>query len=183
MRYPEKEIKTKDGRRAVLRSAEEKDAQSLIAYLKDTSAESRFLLRDPEEIQLTVEQEKAFIQSRNESLRELMIAAEVEGRIVGLCALSSLGGGRRYDHRCNVSVALYQEYCGLGLGRQMMEELLEQAKRCGYEQAELEVVADNMAAVHLYQKLGFQECGRFPRNIKYQDGTYADALFMIKPLV
>ncbi|MBQ9134425.1 MAG: GNAT family N-acetyltransferase [Clostridia bacterium] len=60
--------------------------------------------------------------------------------------------------------------------------LLEQAKAIGYEQAELEVVADNTRAIALYESLGFSVCGRLPNNMKYSDGTYADALFMVKPL-
>ncbi len=51
-----------------------------------------------------------------------------------------------------------------------------------YEQAELEVIVDNEKAVQLYQKLGFRTYGTFPDNMKYSDGTYADAVWMMKKL-
>ena len=34
-------------------------------------------------------------------------------------------------------------------------------KKLGYEQAELEVIADNEGAIALYKKLGFEKYGRF----------------------
>lgn len=60
--------------------------------------------------------------------------------------------------------------------------VLHVAKKAGYEQAELEVISDNKPAVALYEKLGFKIYGTFPDNIKYADGTYADAYWMMKKL-
>ena len=50
------------------------------------------------------------------------------------------------------------------------------------EQAELEVIADNKNAIALYEALGFVKYGQFPNNMKYADGTYADAIWMMKKL-
>lgn len=50
------------------------------------------------------------------------------------------------------------------------------------QQAELEVAAANAPAIGLYRKLGFEVTGTLPRAMKYADGTYADFLFMAKPL-
>ena len=63
-----------------------------------------------------------------------------------------------------------------------MQTVLDAAKELGYEQAELEVVSDNTGAVELYRKLGFETYGVFPDNMKYSDGTYARAEWMIKKL-
>ena len=51
------------------------------------------------------------------------------------------------------------------------------------EQAELEVVSANAAAIRLYQKLGFEITGTLPWAFKYKDGSYADFLLMVKKLV
>ena len=160
MFFAEKEFKLKDGRTCVLRSARPKeDAAALIEYLKVTG----------------------FLQSNLDNPRSVMLRAFVDGEHAGNCGLSS-SGKMRLAHRCDVAIALYQKYCGLGIGRKMLETVLEVAKSLGFEQAELEVVADNTRAYHLYESLGFVPYGRRPHGMKYKDGTYADEIAMVKML-
>lgn len=175
-------IKDKKGRDVLLRSAEEKDAEALIDYMKITAAETPFLLREPDEISLTTEQEQAFIKAKKDSENELLLIAETGGRHIGNASLMSAGGFKRYRHRCEIAIALYQEYCGLGIGKAMLEMVFDIAKKAGYEQAELEVIANNKPAIALYEKLGFQKYGTFPDNMKYVDGSYVDAYWMMKKL-
>ena len=170
-----------NGQELLLRNATEEDAQILVDYLKVTSSETPFLVREPEEITMTLEQEKAFIQNQNESEENLMLVAFLDGEHVGNC--SFIGNGMsRYKHRANMAIALYQKYTGLGIGRIMITELLAIAKEKGIEQMELEVVASNEKAIGLYKKLGFQIFGTFPDNMKYKDGTYTDTYWMMKKL-
>lgn len=176
------EIKDKLGREVVLRNAEVSDAQALIDYLKITTGETPFLIREPEEVTITLEQETRFIESKIEAERELMLVATIDGKHIGNCSLMSLAPYKRYAHRCDVAIALYQEYCGCGIGKAMMQTVLDVAKNLGYEQAELEVIADNKNAIAMYESLGFKKYGTFPNNMKYADGTYADAYWMMKRL-
>lgn len=81
-----------------------------------------------------------------------------------------------------MAIALYQEFCGYGIGKIMMETVLKEAKEIGFEQAELEVISDNQNAITLYEKLGFQKYGTFPDNLKYADGHYTSADWMMKKL-
>ena len=175
-------VKDKLGRDVVLRNAELSDAENLIKYLKVTSDETPFLMKDGDEITMTMEMEEAFLRSKIEDERELVLVATVDGRHIGNCGLMSFGDYRRYQHRCTVAIALYQEFCGFGIGKLMLETVLDKAKSVGYEQAELEVIAGNDGAKTLYEKLGFEEYGRFPDSTKYSDGTYADSYWMMKKL-
>ncbi len=52
----------------------------LIDYLKQTCGETRFLVKEPEEITLTIEQEKNFIRNQNESEGNLMLLAFLNGK-------------------------------------------------------------------------------------------------------
>lgn len=176
-------VADKKGRAVVLRNAELTDADALIQFLKETTGETPFLLREAEEVDaITPAQEEQFVQSRIVAERELMLAAVVEGALAGICSLCSVGPFQRYRHRCAVSIALYQKFCGAGIGEIMLRTILNEAKQLGYEQAELDVIADNAAAIALYEKLGFEKCGYFPSNVKYRDGRYADAYWMMKRL-
>jgi RimJ/RimL family protein N-acetyltransferase len=94
----------------------------------------------------------------------------------------SIRSYKRYAHRCEVAIALYQEYCGRGIGKIMMNTILETAKNLGYEQAELEVIAGNEKAILLYKKCGFEKSGVFPNSMKYANGQYTDSYWMVKKL-
>ena len=53
----------------------------------------------------------------------------------------------------------------------------------GFEQAELIVIGGNDKAYHLYESLGFVETGRVPHANKFDDGSYADDIYMVKSLI
>ena len=182
MIYPEKQILTKDGRQVILRSARVEDAETLIAYMKAMTRESRNLVNEPEEISLTMEQEERFITAHENNPRAVLLAGFLDGEHVGNASIHMISSKQRFLHRCGLGIALYQKFWGLGIGRQMMEILIEKAKEAGYEQVELEVVADNTAAISLYESLGFVTCGTIPHGMKYKDGTYADMHTMIRNL-
>ena len=182
MKFDAIQFTDKLGREVFLRNAEESDATALIDYLKITTAETPYLIREPEEVTITLEQEKSFIQRAKDAERELLLIAVVDGIHIGNCSLMNIGPYKRYGHRCGVAIALYQEYCGCGIGKVMMQTVLDVAKSVGYEQAELEVVSDNQKAIALYRNLGFEKYGTFPNNMKYSDGTYINADWMMKKL-
>lgn len=182
MKFEPIEIKDKLGRIIVLRTAIPDDADDLIKYLEITSAETQYLIREPDEITITHEQEILFINNCLDSNKSLMLIATLNGKHIGNCSLNPIGKYKRYSHRCEVAIALYQEFCGYGIGRSMLENVLEVAKGLGFEQAELEVVSDNRSAIALYEKIGFKKYGSFPDNMKYTNGQYASADWMMKKL-
>ncbi len=179
MVYKEKEFKLGE-KRIILRSAKTDEAQLLVDYLKTVCGETRFLLCDPDEVKYTAEGEVEFINDKNSSEDSMLMLAFVDGEYAGNCSFQPAGSRRRARHRADIGIALYQKYTGFGLGRLMLEELLGKIKEMGYEQAELTVVGGNDRAYHLYESLGFKECGRIPNANKYQDGTYADDIHMVK---
>ena len=120
MIYEPREITCRDGRSCILRSAAVTDANDLIRYLKVTAGETPFLIREPDEISLTPEQEEHFIEGIVKEPRELMLIGTVAGEHVGNCSLMSLGNYERYAHRCSVAIALYQKFCGLRIGRELL---------------------------------------------------------------
>lgn len=182
MIYAETEIQLKNGCTAVVRNARPENAKQMIEYLRTVSGESPFLLREPDEVNFTVEKERAILQNKAESPNEIMLTAYVNGELAGNCSLASQGDKRRMKHRCCVSIALYEKYCNLGLGRLLLNTLLGLAKQCGYTQAELGVIEGNERAKHVYESLGFKEYGFLPNSLRYSDGTTRGEYFMVKEL-
>ncbi|HSN70657.1 MAG TPA: ribosomal protein S18-alanine N-acetyltransferase [Steroidobacteraceae bacterium] len=95
---------------------------------------------------------------------------EIDDQIVGYGILS-YGAGEA--HVLNVCVR--EDLRGTGLGRRLMEVLLDCARAAGMEHAFLEVRPSNPAAVHLYESMGFARVGL--RRAYYQAaGGREDAL-------
>ena len=178
----EKSIKLKNGATCILRNPKMEDATKMIDFLKVTATETNFLVKYPEEVNITIEQEEGILQWFNESERDLMIIAEVDGEVMGNCSFGAVGKKMKIRHRCAMGIALYEKAWGLGIGTALLELLIESAKEYGYEQMELEVVARNERAIALYENLGFEKYGVVPNAMKYKDGTYDDRIVMAKML-
>lgn len=168
-----------DGKKIVLRSAKIEEAQMLNDYLKIVTNETRFLMCESDEIKNTIEEEEQFIKEHNEAKDALLMLAFVDGEYAGNCSFESEEGSRRTSHRAGIGIALFQKYTGFGLGRLMLKRLLEEIKDRGFEQAELTVAGGNKRAYHLYESLGFKECGRIPNANRYDDGTYDEDILMV----
>ena len=123
----EKTLALRDGRTALLRCPELSDAAALIEYLRTVCGETPFLMRDADEVCYTLEQEEAILARLRDDPRSLMLLVLVDGEHAGNVALQPVAPFRRYAHRCTLGIALLQKFCGLGLGRQMMEEILKAA--------------------------------------------------------
>lgn len=81
------------------------------------------------------------------------------------------------DGRTCVLCPTYPKYA-----EEMIEYLIELAKKMGFEQMDLEVVDGNDNAKHLYEKCGFIETGKRMRALKDDDGTYRDEIIMYRVL-
>jgi len=183
MRFEEREITLKDGRKCILRPTAPDIAEEMITYLRLTSAETPWLLRNPDEVSYTLEAEKEILSRILEDPKSVMMAAIVDGKVAGNCAVNSLGDKRKTMHRCSMAIALYQAYWGLGIGTAMIGYLTELAGQIGYEQMDLEVIDGNEQAQALYRKCGFVESGRRHHAVKFDDGSYHDEILMYKSLV
>ena len=64
---------------------------------------------------------------------------------------------------------------GLHIGEQMVKDCLKQAKEHGYGILQFNaVVATNVHARHLYERLGFTRLGTIPGGFRMKDGHYED---------
>ena len=158
-----KKIILKDGRECILRNAFAKDGQVALENFILAHGQTDWLLTYPDENTMTAEQEGQFLQAKADSSNEIEIIAELEGKVIGLAGISSLGRKEKIKHRAEMGISIDKAYWGLGLGRAMTRACIECAEKAGYLQLELDVVADNERAVTLYKSEGFIEYGRNPR--------------------
>ena len=158
-----KTITLKDGKECLLRNGTEKDGASALENYILTHSQTDYLLSYPDESERSAEGEARFLQAKTESRDEIEILAEVGGRVVGTAGIGKVGEKEKVRRRAEFGVGVEREYWGLGVGRALTKACVECARKAGYAQLELDVVADNERAIALYRSEGFVEYGRNPR--------------------
>jgi len=155
----------------VIRAAQPSDLQDL-AHLSNLPSVRHGTLRLP------FQSDKAVADRLAKVIVGASIVAVVDARIVGHAELARHAGRR--SHAGSVAVSVHDAWQGRGIGRLLMSALLDTADSwLGLRRLELEVFADNAAAVALYRKLGFVEEGRL-RAYAIRDGVLADVFTMAR---
>ena len=171
-------ITLKDGRQCVLRNGTEQDGAELLYIFNLTHEQTDFLLTYPDENTLTEEGEAQFLKRLNESEGGIEILAEVDGVTVGSAGIDAVDTKEKVRHRAEFGISVDRAYWDLGIGRALTRACIECAKRAGYAQLELDVVAENATAIALYESEGFVEYGRNPRGFRSRISGWQELVYM-----
>lgn len=105
--------------------------------------------------------------------------AEVGGKVVGQIGLHQ-DPGARMRHSAGIGMIVHDDYQGRGIGRRLMNAILELADHyLMMERVHLEVWPDNERAVRLYENSGFVAEG-ISRCDAIRAGQYVDMLHMVR---
>lgn len=108
------------------------------------------------------------------------LVAEYEGRIVGSAGLHLVGASLRRSHVRILGIGIAPQWQGRGLGRRMMQRLIDWADNwTPVLRIELVVHADNDRAQALYKSMGFVEEGRH-RAYAIKNGRLVDSICMAR---
>ncbi len=160
-----------------IRRCEPGDAAAFLAYLRKMGGETEFVTFGPEGIDLTEEEEAAYIAKTNASDNAIFLLAVADGEIVG--GLTFSGGTRaRLRHVGEFGVSVLREWWGRGVARALLETMLKWARRSGVvRKINLRVRTDNERAIRMYERLGFVHEGRVTRDVLI-DGQFHDIFLM-----
>ena len=177
MRYAETVV-LKDGVELLVRNAGASDARALRETMRRTHSETDYLLSYPDEQGIDEEREARLLEETERCSNQVELVAVVDGKIVGSAGVAAVGSRRKVLHRARFGISVLKELWGMGIGRMLMESCIDCARRAGYTQLELEVVADNQRAVSLYRRAGFEEYGRNPRGYRSASSGYQELVHM-----
>jgi L-amino acid N-acyltransferase YncA len=90
---------------------------------------------------------------------ELRLVAERDAGVVGFAALSSPSPRLCYRGVGEVSVYVAEEARGAGVGRALLERLVERSEAAGYWTLTAGVFPENEASLRLHEACGFREVG------------------------
>jgi RimJ/RimL family protein N-acetyltransferase len=109
----------------------------------------------------------------------IQIVAEVNGCIIANTDLTIKKGSR--SHVGDIGIIIREGYRDIGIGTEMLNQLIIQAHERNLKLLTMGVFSTNTRAKHVYEKLGFRECGRIPGEI-FKNGQYIDHITMVKTL-
>lgn len=151
-----------------VRAYEEKDLPEMIRIWNEVVEDG---VAFPQEELLNAETGKEFFAGQTYSA----VAEDTEtGKVHGLYILHPNNVGR-CGHICNASYAVSRDSRGLHIGEKLVSDCLMQGKAHGYGVLQFNaVVASNVHARHLYERLGFVQLGVIPKGFRMKDGSYED---------
>jgi GNAT superfamily N-acetyltransferase len=88
----------------------------------------------------------------------------------------------RAAHIANAGYFVLAPYRGTGVGTQLVEHSLREARRLGFDAMQFNLVFESNPARDMYRRLGFEEVGRIPRAVEGEDALiYWRSLEDIEP--
>lgn len=176
-----REVVLKNSELLVLRQAKESDAKVILDYLNQVGGESDNLLFGKDDFPFTVEQELEYIKGLNNDENTLIILGLVNDSIVSIAQIGC-SHKKRISHNSEIAISVKKQYWRNGIGRAVMEELINFANdHSNIKNIGLGVKASNDSAIKLYEKLGFVKVG-YHRDYLKINGVYDDLILMDKYL-
>lgn len=155
----------------LIRTADLKDARSIIEAQREIAKEPGYFCSKPSELS-----EQA-VEQAIQSPTSVFLVAEYAGTIVGHAFLE-LFTVQALCHVAELNIAVHLGWQRKGIGTQLLESIIEWARQSHViEKIQLNVRASNTLAIGLYKKMGFKQEGRLKNYVKIKD-HYIDDIIM-----
>ena len=164
----------------LIRTIRPDDAEQFLNLCKKLDQETRFMLLEPDERTITVQEQRDHIERLLLQENSTTFVVEHNGQLVGY--LSASGGQfRRNRHSAHIVIGILQYFTGQGIGGQLFAALEEWAPQKSITRLELTVMTHNQAGLTLYKKRGFTIEGTKKHSLLI-NGQYIDEYYMTKLL-
>ncbi len=171
------EITLKNGQTVEIRKASKEDAQEMIFFYNKVGGETDFLSFGKDEFQVELQAYEDTIENTSTESNSIILLAWIENVLVSIATIHS-SQKERTKHQGTLGIVVSEQFCGLGLGQSMMEQLIDWAKSNHLtKKITLLTREDNVRAVELYKKLGFEVEGHLKKDTII-DGQFFDTLLM-----
>jgi L-amino acid N-acyltransferase YncA len=107
----------------------------------------------------------------------LRVVAEEDERVIGWAAFSPVSSRWAYRGVAESSVYVARDRHGKGIGRTLMEALIERSERAGIWTLQTSIFPENEASLKLHRAVGFRVVG-VRKRIGKRDGLWRDTVLM-----
>jgi len=160
-----------------IRDLHEDDLPGLLAIYNDVLRTSTAIYRDEP---ATLEERRDWWHTRRR-LRQPVLAATDDSGLIGFASYGDFRAWPGYRYTVEHTVHIRADRRGQGVGRQLMQPLMEQARAAGKHVMIAGVDAENGGSLRFHEALGFVRVAHF-REVGYKFGRWLDLVFLQKML-
>ena len=106
-----------------------------------------------------------------------VIVAERNGQVIGYGTYGTFREKIGYQYTVEHSVYVDEKHTGKGIGKLLLQELIQLAKTQGYHTMIGAIDAENFDSIAFHKKFGFVECGII-KEAAFKFNKWLDLLFM-----
>jgi Acetyltransferase (GNAT) family. len=150
------------------------DDLSAIVDIYNSTIPGRMVTADTEPV--SVQERLGWFNSHNNDRRPLWVV-EDKGRICGWASLQDFYGRPAYNKTAEISIYLHEDYRGRGLGKKVLNKVIEECPRLGIDTLLAFVFAHNEPSVRLFEGCGFERWGFLP-GVAELDGIKRDLIIL-----
>ncbi|PZP97958.1 MAG: GNAT family N-acetyltransferase [Variovorax paradoxus] len=98
------------------------------------------------------------------------------GQLLGFASYGTFRAWPAYKYTVEHSIYIHQDHRGRGLGRTLLQQLIDAARQRGVHAMVGGIDADNAASIALHRRLGFEHRGTLPQ-VGFKFGRWLDLVF------
>ena len=107
------------------------------------------------------------------SVGHVVLAAEIDAQLVGFASLSAFRERAAYRPTVKNSIYVDSEYQRQGIGRMLLAELIDRARKHGFHSVIARIAGSNSGSISLHEALGFEMVG-VEREVGRKFGRWID---------
>jgi len=105
------------------------------------------------------------------------IVADEKKFITGFAVLSKTSVREAYKGVCEVTVYVHEKHRGKGIGKILLQKLIEQSEENGIWTLQATIFAENKASVNIHEQCGFRLVG-YREKIAQRNGEWKNTVLM-----
>jgi phosphinothricin acetyltransferase len=110
-------------------------------------------------------------------LNACRLVAEEAGSVIGYTVVHPISKRECYSGVCEESIYIHEAWRGKGIGKKLLNALIEESECCGIWTLQAGIFAENKASILLHEQCGFRIIG-FREKIAKLNSEWKDTILM-----
>jgi L-amino acid N-acyltransferase len=157
-----------------IRDATDGDIDGILAIYNDAVANTTAIWN---ETLVDGDNRRAWLAARQQQGYPVLVAVDEEGAVAGYASFGDWRAFDGYRHTVEHSVYVQRDLRGGGIGKALMQAIIDRARGLGKHVMVAGIEAGNSASIALHIKLGFEQTGVMPQ-VGCKFGRWLDLAFL-----